>query len=685
MDEKVLQDYGALLLPRAVGYSAALLDQFFRGRLAGEVVNDAGDPAVVRFEGANASPDALVNGTLELYGDTPDGARARLTPSDTELRVSAAPGETVQSARFQATRNIERFVAVYRGALGGEAPGADPGRDPGAVIGRVLGGLRVEQVYREGAQWRIRTPRGSFVLPLPDDLDDVTWGDGDDHLVARTPLGPGQANAVILYEVRRQPGSVDLATAPDGVTLQLAERRRAHLPFSAPPLVTTIELQQTFEYRQQLGRYTQTAALLATPTPGFCTVDHIDIGALEVETVRAEAVPFAVTVPVILDEAHSLDLGDTPRPYTWQLVDVAADASGRLLGLAAVFLTAPEAAAVSVPVLGLDPSTGALTTAGQMPVRPFFPPAVGAAPIWALLDLATGQVLASTAAPTISVISREAVEAEPWAHPESPSPVAGIWRHVVEVGPSDCARGDLGWFPVPLQTPQPSTPIASRTDLAARDGVQALVVAGGVTGELGQALDDRGLLALQVGEAQSAAEFVYTCRSDSTCDAVQVTRHRGFVSASPVKLQDARRARPAPGRERLVFLALGDTGGVSRTGNVVVWTPGAGASVLQQFRRGVHALGAASAEAVLAHSQEFLPFAENGWVIPLSGAEAAVAFPGVSLLDAFTLLDAGALYRTDDLRFYRRRAPLEATPLPAELSGGPGNISGDFHAVHLGY
>ena len=34
LDPGVFADYAALLLPRAVGYSAALLDYFFRGRLS---------------------------------------------------------------------------------------------------------------------------------------------------------------------------------------------------------------------------------------------------------------------------------------------------------------------------------------------------------------------------------------------------------------------------------------------------------------------------------------------------------------------------------------------------------------------------------------------------------------------------------------------------------------------------
>jgi hypothetical protein len=37
LDDKVFQDYAAALLPRAIGYSAGLIDYFFRGRISGLV------------------------------------------------------------------------------------------------------------------------------------------------------------------------------------------------------------------------------------------------------------------------------------------------------------------------------------------------------------------------------------------------------------------------------------------------------------------------------------------------------------------------------------------------------------------------------------------------------------------------------------------------------------------------
>src|SRR5262249_46273879 len=147
LDDTVHADYAAKLLPRAIGYSKALIDYFFRGRLDGDVVIDPDDPNpdAVRFSGTNASPEALGGGVLQLYAENAAGIRTPLVALDADVAVSAEPGAAVRSARFTATGDAEKFVAVYRGALGNEQPGTDAQSAPGAVIGKVLGGPRVEQ------------------------------------------------------------------------------------------------------------------------------------------------------------------------------------------------------------------------------------------------------------------------------------------------------------------------------------------------------------------------------------------------------------------------------------------------------------------------------------------------------------------------------------------------------------
>src|SRR6266849_7337898 len=53
LDDKIHDAYARKLLPRAVAYSTALLDYFFRGKLDVDVMPDAVDPTLVRVEGKN--------------------------------------------------------------------------------------------------------------------------------------------------------------------------------------------------------------------------------------------------------------------------------------------------------------------------------------------------------------------------------------------------------------------------------------------------------------------------------------------------------------------------------------------------------------------------------------------------------------------------------------------------------
>src|SRR5262245_1805440 len=101
------------LLPRAVAYSAALLRYFFRGQLAFDV-SDTG----VRI--ANWTPDETMTGTFELYYDTDDGTRHRLT----SWTVGIPPEQTspyLSTARLPASDTTAPCMLVFRGTLGQES------------------------------------------------------------------------------------------------------------------------------------------------------------------------------------------------------------------------------------------------------------------------------------------------------------------------------------------------------------------------------------------------------------------------------------------------------------------------------------------------------------------------------------------------------------------------------------
>ena len=122
LDEVVYRDYAERLVPRAVTYSTALLDYFFRGR-----IDMFGTDAAVGL--VNASGEAM-SGTFTLYYD--DAAETRRPVPGAAWTQALGPGAIVRDLRFvaptsPAPKEPGTYTLVFRGALGSEAD---------AVVGR---------------------------------------------------------------------------------------------------------------------------------------------------------------------------------------------------------------------------------------------------------------------------------------------------------------------------------------------------------------------------------------------------------------------------------------------------------------------------------------------------------------------------------------------------------------------
>ncbi len=704
LDEKVHEDYARLLLPRAVGYSAALLDYFFRGKLDADLVNpDSNDPALFRLVGTNGSSDELVDGTLTLYADDPLGVRTQVTSLSPVNLGNVAPGGGISSPSFQPPENAERFVAVYQGTLGLEAK--DPGRNfPGGVIGKVVGGVRVEEVFLEfdftlpddSGRWKLRTPKGVFPLKKEGELpltgaefEKVRWGDGDNLLVAQTAFEPNKPNRVVAYEVPRQSNSVDLVAVgpPDALEVVLTKKNEAVLPFGMP-LGTTVNFSHTIHYRQQVAVFSanEVWALkpMDPPDPNFpdakaCVFDHSDRGAVGAKTVAAQDVSFQGSFRVTLDLARNGSFGTVGRPYVWSLQEVGATVDGRLLGLVVVDLTYPEGPAVSVPVIGLNRFTGGEEVVSESGFSPTFPPAVGS-PIWALVDLKTGEVVASTADPVLTMTGEEAFEGVPdvWVHGELDF-CGEVFTSWVKAGSfeSILRPGDI------VNVDAVAQPI--------RNGLFGLTVSGWLKGEL-NSLEVNGqlLFGVQLATQQESFEVIYDCILSgdiNVCRAMRVNSTTGFLARGPAGLDEVRRSRPAPGGERLVFLAGAGRGTTTAVATVVVWDAPAGrAQVRHQFLEDVPEVGPATGGTLLATTlflggEQLVPRAS--FLIPLEGTQGVTDFPGVDLRESFVLLSPSYLYSLSDLRFFRPKPPLQRTALPAKLVDVPGNPVGDYHAIRL--
>ncbi|HLC41553.1 MAG TPA: hypothetical protein VJO34_07990, partial [Methylomirabilota bacterium] len=196
----------------------------------------------------------------------------------------------------------------------------------------------------------------------------------------------------------------------------------------------------------------------------------------------------------------------------------------------------------------------------------------------------------------------------------------------------------------------------------------------------------RGLFDMQITVLQGVGNFSYDCIRDSagnfsSCQAVRYTSTIGFQERPFVQLLDARRSRPAPGGEQMVFVGPGRAGS-GLDDRVLVWNPGTPSArmlfQLPPIGENEHLLGSVTGTTAMVFAPEARSF-----LIPLAGPQPPIFFPN-DLSTSFTLLEPSHLYNTNDLKFYRLQPPLQRTPLPAKLAEVPGgNPFGDFHAVRV--
>jgi len=121
LTRRVYEDYAAQLLPRAVGYSAVLLDYFFRGTLDFTIGGSSPNQTLII---TNKSDEAM-DGTFTLYADNFSQVRAAVK-SFPDLTLG--PQATTTSLTFTPPAEVQAYTLVFQGRLGNEE---------GAVAGKV--------------------------------------------------------------------------------------------------------------------------------------------------------------------------------------------------------------------------------------------------------------------------------------------------------------------------------------------------------------------------------------------------------------------------------------------------------------------------------------------------------------------------------------------------------------------
>lgn len=123
LDDNVHKTYAGELLPLAVGYSAAVLDYFFRGQLEvsfGEpqpqCVEATEESVLYDITVRNNSPDSLVESIdLRLYNADDERIGECIVPLN--FGTTLPPGGSI-TGPCSMTRDVKSVVAVYRGGLG---------------------------------------------------------------------------------------------------------------------------------------------------------------------------------------------------------------------------------------------------------------------------------------------------------------------------------------------------------------------------------------------------------------------------------------------------------------------------------------------------------------------------------------------------------------------------------------
>ena len=661
-DLHVHRDYAENLLPRAVGYSAGLLDYFFRGKLDVDLVADpqSTDPTVVKLSGTNGSPDKLDGGTLTLYADDPvTDARSPVAAVDSNLTVTADPGQPVESAKFQINTDAERFLAVYKGKLGNEAPQGD---FPGGVIGKILGGVRAESIFPEGDKRKLRTVDGVFELPsMVDGLEAIQWGDQENTFVGilPDPQTPGSQGTIVAFEVDRTPGSQE-------VTTRLL--KAATFPFDNPiDLKVTVGYSQKVHFKEFLLTYTLNDTY--TWNGSFYEFSRQIQGPTEAEPAINQTFEFQQTFSILLDQAHGPG-GSAFTPYTWSVDEVAFDRQGRLLALVSVSPTRPDDNRRRINLKTRDEQCNLVE-------NPFLPRDIFANfpvgdSILAVIDVEQQKVLGVSTEPTFSLSS------------ESTSSVLFLQQRLINtvIGGESAGFTQKICSNAPFRSPNPNyTTVPTATISTPPEGLLSWNLAGRFRTDLRSLLGPEAEVESVVRESPLV---YYVDDRTRTNLAVRRIRSPSGISGTFTFSPQAKLMRPAPAASADVLLLFprsdchSEGCFESNTAPLIRWSadpPGTVARALSEDlpASGFYILAYATSSAALIEYEDLNVGWLSTWIADLDNKKLQTiqGTPPLIISREYVLLDPKFLYNINDTRFHTLDALLRPTALPRLLASAP--------------
>jgi hypothetical protein len=116
-DDAVLKDYHAILIPKAIEYSAGILDYFFRGKIDGSapVWSSASSQYTVLVK--NLSGESFKGGEFTLWNDDANGNRSQVG-SAFALSGVMQNNDVLQITFNSAEIAAPKFMLVYKGSIG---------------------------------------------------------------------------------------------------------------------------------------------------------------------------------------------------------------------------------------------------------------------------------------------------------------------------------------------------------------------------------------------------------------------------------------------------------------------------------------------------------------------------------------------------------------------------------------
>ena len=140
LDDLCYEDYAKKLIPRAVGYSAGLLDYFFRGKM--NLIENPDIPCGLIIE--NKSEEEMKNGTFRLYYDNKSKQRVEVPTENGGFPYTASISAKGKSGNIKFTPPNDadepgKYILVFKGTLGNE--------ETDAVVGKVVDGLKPSCQY----------------------------------------------------------------------------------------------------------------------------------------------------------------------------------------------------------------------------------------------------------------------------------------------------------------------------------------------------------------------------------------------------------------------------------------------------------------------------------------------------------------------------------------------------------